>query len=201
MRRKGDPMRMARALAGKVVTYVQHRRLERRFSCRIHGGAEIHAKNRHRPDSITIGPGSHIRGELFTSPHGGHVTMGSHCYLGDNSRIWSAVRVSIGDRVLIRHNSSIFDSDTHPMAPADRHRHFVEMTTKGRLSKVDLREEPVLIEDDVWIGCNAVILKGVTIGRGAVIGAGSIVTHDVPPYAVAAGNPARVVRELTADER
>lgn len=53
---------------------------------------------------------------------------------------------------------------------------------------------PVNICDDTWIGCNVVILKGVTIGRGAIIGAGSIVTKDVPPYAIVGGNPARIIR-------
>lgn len=53
---------------------------------------------------------------------------------------------------------------------------------------------PVTICDDTWIGCNAIILKGVTIGRGAIVGAGAIVTKDVPPYAIVAGNPAKVIR-------
>lgn len=53
---------------------------------------------------------------------------------------------------------------------------------------------PVVICDDTWIGCNVVILKGVTIGRGAIIGAGSIVTKDVPPYAIVGGNPAKIIR-------
>jgi acetyltransferase-like isoleucine patch superfamily enzyme len=52
----------------------------------------------------------------------------------------------------------------------------------------------VTIEDDVWIGCRAIVLRGVTVGRGSVVGAGSVVTKDVPPYAVVAGNPARVLK-------
>ena len=152
-------------------------------------------------DSISVGPGTHIRGELFTFGHGGHITMGSHCYVGDNSKLWSAVRLRIGDRVLIGHNSSIFDSDTHPLNARDRHRQYVEIITRGHPKELNLREEPVTIADDVWIGSNVVVLKGVTIGRAAVIGAGSIVTDDIPPYVLAAGNPARVIRELSADER
>ena len=63
------------------------------------------------------------------------------------------------------------------------------------------REKPVLICDDVLIGCMAVILKGVTIGEGAIVGAGSVVTKDVPPWTIVAGNPARVIREIPEDER
>ena len=181
--------------------YLQRRRFERRYSCRIHQEGEILAKNRHQKDSITVGAGTHIRGQLLTFGHGGRITMGSYCYVGENSKLWSGVNISVGDRVLIGHNSSIFDCDTHPLNARERHRQYVEIISKGHPSELNLREDPVTIEDDVWIGCNVVVLKGVTIGRGAVVGAGSIVTHDVPPLVLVAGNTARVVRELTADER
>jgi acetyltransferase-like isoleucine patch superfamily enzyme len=183
------------------VNYLNRRRFERRYSCRVHPEGEIIATNRQLRDSISVGANTHIRGQLFTFAHGGRITMGSYCYVGENARLWSAVRISIGDRVLIGHNSSIFDSDTHPMNAGDRHEHFVQIITKGHPAMVDLREDPVAIEDDVWIGANVVILKGVTIGRAAVIGAGSIVTKDVPPFVVVAGNPARTIRDLSADER
>jgi acetyltransferase-like isoleucine patch superfamily enzyme len=61
--------------------------------------------------------------------------------------------------------------------------------------------EPVIIRDKAWIGLNAVVLKGVTIGEGAVVAAASVVTKDVEPWTIVAGNPARVMRELGADER
>lgn len=64
-----------------------------------------------------------------------------------------------------------------------------------------IKTEPVIIEDDAWIGTNVVILPGVTIGRGAIIGAGAVVTRDVPPYSVAVGIPARVVRQLQPLEK
>jgi acetyltransferase-like isoleucine patch superfamily enzyme len=184
--------------AGK---FIRHRRFERRYSCRIHPGGEILANNLRTADSISVGAGTHIRGQLLTFGHGGHITMGTFCYIGDNSKLWSATRLTVGDRVLIGHNTSIYDSDTHPLNARDRHRQYVEIITRGHPRELDLREEPITIGDDVWIGSNVVILKGVTIGTGAVIGAGSVVTHDVPAYVVVAGNPARVVRELSPDER
>jgi len=60
---------------------------------------------------------------------------------------------------------------------------------------------PVSIGDKCWIGAKSIILKGVRIGEGAIVGAGSVVTKNVPPWTIVAGNPARVIRELTADER
>lgn len=186
------------SLVRDIVVYVQLRRFERRYSCRVHRGGEISANNRHQRDSIMVGAGTHIRGQLLTFGHGGWITLGSHCYVGENSKLWSGVKLSIGDRVLIGHNSSILDTDAHPMDARERHRQYVEIITRGHPAELVLGEAPVTIEDDVWIGCNVVVLKGVTIGRGSIVGAGSIVTHDVPPNSLVAGNPARVVRQMTA---
>ena len=188
-------------LARTAARYVRARMFERRYSCRIHEGGQIQPHNRHLRESIKVGADTHIRGQLFTFGHGGRISMGESCYVGENSRIWSAVQINIGDRVLIGHNTSIFDSDTHPLNARKRHEQYVEIISHGHPAKIDLREEPVTIENDVWIGCNVVVLKGVTIGQGSVIGAGSVVTKDVPPFTVVAGNPARRVRELSVDER
>lgn len=80
-----------------------------------------------------------------------------------------------------------------------------ETNQVGKLMKECQKEAgsdgQVKICDDVWIGCNAIILKGVTIGTGAVIGAGSIVTSDIPPYAIAVGSPARVVKYRFTEEK
>jgi acetyltransferase-like isoleucine patch superfamily enzyme len=75
------------------------------------------------------------------------------------------------------------DTDFHPLDPERR-----------RNDPLDGATRPVVIEDDVFIGMNSLILKGVRLGKGCVIGAGSVVTHDVPAGAVAAGNPARIIR-------
>jgi acetyltransferase-like isoleucine patch superfamily enzyme len=71
----------------------------------------------------------------------------------------------------------------------------------GHPSQIDLGEEAVYIDDDVWIGAMSIILKGVTIGEGAIVGAGSVVTKDVPPWAIVAGNPAKIIREIGINER
>ncbi len=185
----------------KAGKWVRVRRFERRYSCRVHSEGRIEPQNRSIRESIVVGAHTHIRGHLFTFAHGGRITMGSYCYVGEYSKIWSAAEITIGDRVLIAHNSNIFDTTTHPLNPAERHRQFVAIVTSGHPTTLNLRSEPVVIEDDVWIGCNVVILMGVTIGRGAIVGAGSVVTKSVPPHVLVAGNPARIVRELTADER
>ena len=150
---------------------------------------------------IRIGGHSLVSGELLVFPHGGSISVGEWCYIGEGARVWSAGSVEIGDRVLIAHNVNIFDSLTHPLGARQRHAQFREIMLSGHPRSIDLGEQPVTVGNDVWIGANACVLRGVTIGEGAVVGAGSVVTKDVPPYTIVAGNPARVIRELGPDER
>jgi acetyltransferase-like isoleucine patch superfamily enzyme len=95
----------------------------------------------------------------------------------------TAGSVEIGARVLVGYRSCILS--TNHVVPVGRERIF----GAGRV------ERAVVIEDDVWLGANVTILPGVRVGRGAVIGAGSVVTKSVPPMSLAVGNPARVIRE------
>jgi len=152
-------------------------------------------------EKIVIGANTHIRGEILTFAHGGQITIGDYCYIGEGTRIWSAKNIRIGNHVLISHNVSIYDSDTHPIDdPAERRRQFQAIISAGHPTELDLREESVVIQDDALIASQCVILKGVTIGRAAVVGAGSVVTKDVPPYTLVAGNPASFIRKLDVPE-
>lgn len=150
-------------------------------------------------DRIRVGANSHIRGELLVFGHGGRVSIGEYCYVGEQSRIWSASSIDIGNRVLISHCVTIMDSLTHPMDAEARHDHFRTIVTTGHPTSIDLGEDPVIVEDDVLVGCQSVVLRGVHIGRGAIIGAGSVVTSDIPAMVIAAGNPARVIRPVNEE--
>lgn len=150
---------------------------------------------------IRIGPQSVIGGELLVFAHGGDISIGEWCYVGEGARIWSAASVVIRDRVLISHNVNVFDSLTHPLNARQRHAHFKAILQTGHARSIDLGEQPVIIDSDAWIGAGATILRGVRIGEGAIVGAGAVVAHDVPPHTIVAGNPARVIRELNPDER
>ena len=136
------------------------------------------------PSRIAVAPNSFIRGRLLVFAHAGSITIGSWSYVGHRSEIWSAASVSIGDRVVIAHDVNIVDTTSHSLDPAERHAHYRAILTKGHPTRdADLpgiRSAPIVIEDDVWVSFGVTILKGVRIGAGSVIAAGSIVTHDVP---------------------
>ncbi len=144
---------------------------------------------------INIGANSVVEGELMLFRHDGNIAIGTDCYVGPGTRIWSAKKISIGNRVLISYGVSIHDNISHPIDPVLRHEDFKHIFFKGGFQEnVDLKEEPISIGDDAWIGFNVIILKGVTIGKGAVIGAGSVITENVPENAIVVGNPQRIVR-------
>lgn len=153
----------------------------------------------HQRALIEIGSFCHIKGEILIFGHGGAVAIGDYCFVGENTHIWSAKKIQIGNRVLISHNCNIFDNDTHPLDAAQRHQQFSEIITTGQPKQIDLKEEDVIIEDDVLIGANSIILKGVRIGKAAVIGAGSVVTQSIPSKVVVAGNPAKIIKRLEGD--
>jgi acetyltransferase-like isoleucine patch superfamily enzyme len=110
--------------------------------------------------------------------------MGSNVYVNSNSTWLDTCLITVGSRTLIGPNCSFY-SATHPTDPAVRN------GTKGPEGG-----KPIVIGEDCWFGGNCVVLPGVTIGNGVTVGAGSVVTKDVPDYVVVVGNPAGVIRKL-----
>jgi acetyltransferase-like isoleucine patch superfamily enzyme len=94
------------------------------------------------------------------------------------------------------------DSNLHPISPNRRLQDAINFSM-GIFPDVytNIPNSPLVIHDSVWIGVSSIILKGVTIGKGAIIGAGSVVTKDVPPWTIVAGNPASIIREILEHER
>jgi len=150
------------------------------------------------PTLINIGRDSVLRGELLIFAHAGEIFIGEECYVGESTRIWSSASINIGNRVYISHNVNIHDTNSHSIDSYIRHQHFLSIMSTGHPKEdiFDIQSSPVIIEDDVWIGFNSTILKGVKIGRGSVIAACSVVTKDVLPNVIVAGNPARPIRKI-----
>nr|WP_020404170.1 acyltransferase [Gracilimonas tropica] len=108
----------------------------------------------------------------------GNLSIGNGTYINRNTLIICEKEVRIGRNCKISWNVTIMDSDLHP------------------LNSEKVENKAVHIEDDAWIGCEAIILKGVTVGKGAIIAAGSLVTKDVPGYTIFGGNPAKYITDV-----
>lgn len=131
---------------------------------------------------IVVGEFSSIREFAVLRTYGGFIRIGSHCSVNPHCVIDGAGGVTIGNDVRIA---------SHTVIVASQHL-FDDPTRRIREQGVSCKG--IVIEDDVWIGAGSCILDGVKVGRGAVVGAGAVVTRDVPPYAVVAGVPARVMK-------
>jgi acetyltransferase-like isoleucine patch superfamily enzyme len=145
-------------------------------------------------NQLQIGSNSIINANITFEEKNGVLSVGHRCFIGRSDLICYR-RIRIGDDVIISWGVTIVDHDSHAINWEDR-RHDVANWAKGQKCWDSVMHSPVIVEDKVWIGFDATILKGVTIGEGAVIGARSVVTKDIPPYTVAVGNPAKVVRNL-----
>lgn len=163
---------------------------------RIFSEAKIH-NNLGIKEKIIIGNNCDVRGELMTFGHGGAIIIGDYSFVGERTKIWSAKKISIGDRVLISHNVNIHDNNSHSLDAKLRHEDYLYISTIGLQKENNLEEKEIIIEDDAWIGFNSTIMKGVKIGKGAIIGANTIVTKDVPDFAVCVGNPMRIIKYVS----
>lgn len=123
----------------------------------------------------------------FYCDYGTHIEVGKNFFANYNCTILDVAKVKIGDNCQMAPNVSIYTAG-HPIHPFSRN----SMYEYGK---------EVTIGDNVWIGGNTVICPGVTIGHNTVIGAGSVVTRDIPDWSVAAGNPCRVIRKITDQDR
>jgi len=131
------------------------------------------------------------------------IGLNGFCSVGDFSLLNGALimadeEIVIGKHCLISWNVGLADSDFHPVEPALRMQDSIALSAyyPNKPPRPRIETRPIRIGDNVWIGMNSVVLKGVTIGDNSIVAAGSIVTHDVPPNTMVAGNPARVVKAI-----
>jgi acetyltransferase-like isoleucine patch superfamily enzyme len=194
------------ARAPQLVNWVQARHAHETCLARVRAGADVRFGPTARVldprgSSIAVGARTSIDGELLVHDYGGRIAIGEACYVGVGSRLWSGDDLRIGDHVFIAHNVTITDTNAHQVDAGERAAHYQRTVVDGRpFEKGTIETAPVRIGDHAWINFNVAVLKGVTIGEGAIIGAGSVVTKDVPAYVLCAGNPARVIRRLEEHE-
>jgi len=148
---------------------------------------------------LSIGANCFVRDKIVFEREHARVSVGDRTFLG-NGLIAVAKSVEIGSDVMFAWGVTVVDHNSHSVRFSER-RGDTERWLRGGKDWSTVKIDPVKIGDKAWIGFNAIILKGVTIGEGAVVAAGAVVTKSVPPWTVVAGNPARVIRELGTDER
>lgn len=146
-------------------------------------------------DKVSIGANSVIRGILRVE-QAGQLSIGTHTYIGDNALISAAEIVEIGDGTLLAHAAQVFDNDSHPIDAEQRKAHFQAILGDKSGGAYTIASAPVRIGRLSWIGLNAIVMKGVTVGEEAIVAAGSVVTKDIESRTVVGGNPAVMVRRL-----
>jgi len=153
------------------------------------------------PGGIRYGRGaSTYLGTMFDVGPKGRVKLGDYA-LVHGARIICDDEISIGDYALISWNVVLMDTYRLPLNPESRRKQLELLSTRPlRIAAAKVSARPIRIERNVWIGFDACILPGVTVGEGAIVGARSVVTENVPPYTVVAGNPARIIRRLKQKE-
>lgn len=138
---------------------------------------------------------------IFTTGYDGQIVIGKYVVL-QCTRILANRSVIIRDHCMFSWGSVITDSWLPARQLSTRQRRAVlEATSHSPIRHPELPDpQPVLIEENVWVGFEAIILPGVTVGRGAVVGCKAVVTESIPPYAVVVGNPARIIRFLSPND-
>ena len=143
------------------------------------------------PDRLKLGRNATIEtgvllhcGGFDWSDHEGGITIGNDCYIGPNCVLFGAGGISVGAKSMLS-----------PGVVVTSHGHRIDQA-ETPMHDLPSIFETVVIHENVWVGSNATILPGVTIGERCVIGAGAVVTRDVPPHSLAVGVPARVVRQI-----
>lgn len=170
-----------------------------RLDCRVDNGTR----------RVSIGEDCLLGCTFIFESDQGIVTIGNRTFINGGTQLISRSKIVIGDDVTIAWGGCIYDHNSHSLdwrARAADLRSIREDMRAGRepLASKDwsvVSTAPIHICDKVWIGMNAIILKGVTVGEGAVVAAGAVVTKDVPPWTVVAGNPARVVKHIECGQQ
>lgn len=175
----------------------------------IKNGFTIDVRCKKEKKYVFVGTNSIVDGRINIENENGYVRIGNNCNIGAGL-INTVEGIEIGDNVVISWNVTLYDHNAHSTNPNLRREDLKSVYLREKIGTVEavehwrenikewncVNKKKIKIGNDVWIGFDAVIMKGVTIGDGAIIGARSVVTHDVEPYTVVAGNPAIVVKKI-----
>ena len=177
--------RMRNVSVGKGLIVLGRPLIDIRGGSRLEMGAEVTLSSRNRGYHVNM----HAPVKLFADRPGAVIRIGAQSRL-NGCCLHACESIEVGARCLLAANVQIFDGSGHSLSFPDVEQ---RIYSQGE-------SRPVVLEDDVWIGANAIVLPGVRIGRGSVIAAGSVVSRSIPPMVVAGGNPARILRDYSSLE-
>lgn len=158
--------------------------------------------------ALQIGDRCILQNHFIFESAAGKITVGDGVFINSATKIISRSSIEIGNAVTIAWGCVLYDHDSHSLSYLNRiadHNQSLRDVSVGNLAAnkdwSTVATAPIRICDYVWLGFDVVVLKGVTIGEGAIVGARAVVTKDVPPWTIAVGNPARVAKEISPEFR
>jgi len=193
---------MLKNLAVTILNFIAKIRLKRTLTTFTASGSNEIFLWRVRPSrhcTLSLGMGSSVRSTIVFERPSSTLLVGNRTFIG-GGLISVANKVLVGDDVMLAWGFTITDHNSHSLRFSERKRD-VALFIKGQKDWAGVKMGDVTICDKAWVGFGVNILKGVTIGEGSIVAAGAVVTKDVPPWTVAAGNPAKVIREIPENER
>jgi acetyltransferase-like isoleucine patch superfamily enzyme len=156
---------------------------------------------------LRVGDDSVISGKFVFENEMGSISIGNGTFVGGGKFV-TINKISIGNDVLISWGCTFMDNNAHSIKWSERKNDVKDWKKGIEEDKIGIYKNwqhvesaPIIIKDKAWIGFDTVILKGVTIGEGAIVGSRSVVTKDVPDWTLAAGNPAKIIRQIPEEER
>lgn len=147
-----------------------------------------------KSNSLKIGKKSIIDGQIVFEKDNASIVIGRNCYISGS--LISIDKIIIGNNVLIAWGVTLLDHNSHSTIWIERGND-IEEWFEGKKDWTKVKHSPITINDNVWIGLNSIILKGVTIGKNSIVAAGSVVTKNVPDNVLVGGNPAKIIKKLS----
>ncbi len=157
---------------------------------------------------LKVGDDSILDCNVIFESETGEVVVGNKCFIGASNIICKS-RVEFGDNIFVAWGTYFYDHDSHSIDYRERENDIITQLQDYRAGRNFIENKnwqvvntkPIKVCSNTWIGMNCIILKGVTIGEGAIVGAGSVVTKDVAPWTIVGGNPAKTLKEVPVELR
>jgi acetyltransferase-like isoleucine patch superfamily enzyme len=170
-------------------------------------GVSLQVRNPVNKKYLNIGKNSSIAGSFVFEKSEGLISIGDRTFIGGGLFI-CIEEINIGNDVMFSWGCTLADNNSHSLIWEHRKNDVLDWKKgidENKIGKYkdwgNVKKAKILVKDKAWIGFNCIILKGVTIGEGAIVGAGSVVTKDVPDWTIVAGNPAKIIRTISENER